>query len=223
MNRVRAVRPLLWLVLALALVAGSSVGSPLAARAADTPTLTVQSTNLYVGGTVVISGTGWTTNDGTSGSTIAIKIDEGAYSRVPGQLVHTNPTVWAIIQAGSTGSFSTTITLPTASNSSPAFTAGVHSLRFLTGSLKAGDAMRSLRSDDLTIASPVASSTGVAVARKSSPYGTANIATVSLKAGAAVTNGTVVLRDGSWSRSVAVPAAGSVKVARRPSAWGRTG
>lgn len=213
MNHLRSLRPLIWLLTALALVTGSTVGAPLSARAAGEPTLTVQSGNLTVGGTVAVSGTGWTTADGTSGSIIAVKIDEGAYSHLPGETVHPNATVWALIEAADDGSFSTAITLPTATSSTPAFAPGVHSLRFLTGSSKAGDAIRTLRSDDLTVSAPAAATTtAVSVLRRSSPYGTANVATVSLTTAGAGTAGTVVLRDGSWTTSVAVPAAGVAKV-----------
>lgn len=206
-------RPLLWLVVALALVTGSTVGSPAVARAAAEPSLTVQGSGLYVGGSVKISGSGWTTKDGTAGSSIAVKIDDGAISHLAGQGPHPNKQVWAIVRADARGSFSTSITLPTGSSSTPAFTAGVHSLRFLTGSLVQGDDVRSVRSADLTVDNPVASRTAVSLLRRTSPYGTANVATVSLKAGSAATSGTVVLRDGSWSRSVAVPRSGSVKLA----------
>ena len=147
MNLLRSWRPILWLLTTLALVGGSLAATPATAQAADEPTLTVQSTGLTVGGKVAISGTGWTVQDGSSGSTIAVKIDDGAYNRLPGQTVDPKPSVWAIIQAGDDGSFSTTITLPTAANSTPAFAPGTHWLRFLTGSLKSGDARRSVKID----------------------------------------------------------------------------
>lgn len=213
MNRVRSRRPFLWLVVAVALVVGSTVGLPPSARAAGTPTLTIQDAGLRVGGTLAISGTGWTTTDGTAGSRIAVKIDEGAYTRLPAEKVHDNLQVWALIEARADGSFSTSITLPTATNSTPGFTAGTHSLRFLTGSLQAGDEVRTLRSADLTVAAPADTVTRVSVNRSSSAYGSAKVATVALTSAGRPLAGTVVLRDGSWAKSVAVPAGGTVKVA----------
>lgn len=134
----------------LTLIGGSLAATSGTARAADEPTLTVQSAGLTVGGKVAISGTGWTIEDGSAGSTIAVKIDDGAYSHI-GSGPHANLTVWAIIQAGTDGSFSTTVTLPTATNSTPSFIPGTHSLRLLTGSLKAGDVIRSVGSGDLAV------------------------------------------------------------------------
>jgi len=157
MNLTRSWRPVLWLLTTLALIGGALVATSPAARAADEPTLTVQSTGLTVGGKVAISGTGWTVGDGSSGSTIEVKIDDGAYSHI-GSGPHANKTVWAIIQAGTDGSFSTTITLPTAANSTPAFAPGTHSLRFLTGSLKTGDVIRSMSSGNLAVAKAASTS-----------------------------------------------------------------
>ena len=196
MNLLRSWRPFLWLLTTLALVGGSIAATPATAQAADEPTLTVQSTGLTVGGKVAISGTGWTVQDGSSGSTIAVKIDDGAYNRLPGQTVDPKPSVWAIIQAGDDGSFSTTITLPTGTNSRPAFAPGTHWLRFLTGSLKAGDVIRTKSSGNLAVAK-AASTTSLSLNKKKIKKSKKAVATVRVSSiGTPAPTGAVKVYDG---------------------------
>ncbi|MFT4109311.1 hypothetical protein [Propionicimonas sp.] len=114
------------------------------------PTVTVQNPALSVGDTLHLTGTGWChPTDG--GSVIAVKLDEGAYSRLDTS-VHANRTIWAIIHAGDTdGTFDVQLTLPDgtasgADGSAPVFPTGAHTLRLLTGSLKTGDTSRTLES-----------------------------------------------------------------------------
>lgn len=102
-----------------------------------------------IGGTLSVSGTGWChPGEAGGGSRIAIKIDEGQYKHLTGD-VHSNLTIWAIVDADhETGDWTTELQLPdgTGSTSVPAFVEGSHTLRLLTGSLKDGDASRTLRS-----------------------------------------------------------------------------
>jgi len=106
-----------------------------------------------VGGTVRLTGAGWChPGTGQGGSTIGIKVDDGTYSRLD-TTVSSNKTVWAIIDANAeNGTFSTDIALPDgtttgARGSDPAFTTGGHSFTLLSGSLKAGDTVRSVKAD----------------------------------------------------------------------------
>lgn len=109
------------------------------------------------GQTLRLVGTGWCNSDpAKGGSTIAIKIDEGAYSRRAGELVNANPQVWQIVEVTTVdGSFDVTVTLPKPGNvaggSTPAFGDGVHTLRLLTGSLKPGDPIRTLQTGPFTV------------------------------------------------------------------------
>ncbi|MFY1634979.1 hypothetical protein ACN27F_17190 [Solwaraspora sp. WMMB335] len=103
-----------------------------------------------IGGTLRLQGTGWChPTDG--GSIIAVKIDDGAYSHLPGQGPNANLTVWQVVEAGADGTFDVNIQLPTASNSTPEFTTGSYTLRLLSGSLKAGDNIRSVETDSFTV------------------------------------------------------------------------
>ncbi|MGC3992763.1 MAG: hypothetical protein QM779_01310 [Propionicimonas sp.] len=114
------------------------------------PTVTVENPALSTGDALHVTGTGWChPTDG--GSVIAIKLDEGAYSRLDTS-VHANKTIWAIIHASDTdGTFDVQLTLPDgtttgANGSTPAFPTGAHTLRLLSGSLKTGDTSRTLES-----------------------------------------------------------------------------
>ena len=120
-----------------------------------TPTVTVKPLKVKMGAILRVTGEGWC-HPTNGGSLIAVKIDEGAYSRLDSS-VHVNRTVWAIVQANNkTGKFSAKITLPNgttsgANGSTPAFVTGPHTLRLLTGSLKAGDAIRTVQSGTFTV------------------------------------------------------------------------
>ncbi|MFT4265121.1 MAG: hypothetical protein QM572_17190 [Nocardioides sp.] len=118
------------------------------APASSAVTATVATHTVPLGGTVVVRGTGWC-NANAGGSVIGVKIDDGAYSHLDDK-VHTNRTIWAIVRAdAATGSFTASIELPdgTTATSTPALTNGAHTLRFLSGSLKSGDPIRSLSAD----------------------------------------------------------------------------
>ncbi|CCH76892.1 exported hypothetical protein [Nostocoides japonicum T1-X7] len=153
----------------LALVAGAAVVATAPAQAASsapaakavckptTPTATVKlaKKTAPMGGTIKVTGTGWC-HPTNGGSTVAIKIDEGAYSRLDSS-VNPNRTVWAIIQANpKNGKLNAVIKLPSgktsgANGSTPAFPAGKHTFRLLSGSLKAGDTIRTVQSPVFTV------------------------------------------------------------------------
>jgi len=104
--------------------------------------------NGALGGTLHVVGQGWChPTDG--GSTVAIKLDDGLYSRAADG-PDSNATVWAVVEADPlTGNWEIDIDLPDGATSGahgsvPAFTEGSHWLRFLTGTLKAGDRIRTL-------------------------------------------------------------------------------
>lgn len=86
-----------------------------------------------LGGNLRLVGTGFCVKDGTSGSVIAIKIDDGKFNPV-------NPKAprggWQVINVGNNGSFDVVVKVPNANETQPAFTTGAHALRLLTGSLK---------------------------------------------------------------------------------------
>jgi hypothetical protein len=121
--------------------------------------VSVQETKTEIGGVLHVSGTGFThPTDTSEGATVAIKIDDGAYSHTTAGKVHDNLSIWAIVRAAADGSFETEITLPDgaavgAGGSTPAFIDGSHSLRFLTGSLKDGDIIRTIKSDSFIVGS----------------------------------------------------------------------
>jgi hypothetical protein len=121
--------------------------------------VSIRETKTEIGGVLHVSGTGFThPTDTSEGATVAIKIDDGAYSHTAEGKVHDNLSIWVIVRAKADGSFETEITLPDgtaagAGGSTPAFTDGSHSLRFLTGSLKDGDIIRTLKSDSFIVGS----------------------------------------------------------------------
>ena len=125
----------------------------------STPVVNIENAQVGLGGTLHVTGTGFChPGEKRGGSTIAIKIDEGAYSRLTDSL-HSNRTIWAIVQAkASDGTFDVQLQLPNgttagANGSTPAFPTGSHSLRLLTGSLKEGDTSRTLQSSSFVVGS----------------------------------------------------------------------
>lgn len=154
-RRTGALTALVTLLTGSALVVAT--GSPAASAGTcvpgtASPTVSVDTADPVLGGTLELSGTGWChPTDG--GSRIAIKIDEGGYSRIDSNL-NANRTIWAIIDADAAdGSFHTQIELPdgTTATSSPAFPTGEHTLRLLSGSLKSGDTIRTVASAAFTV------------------------------------------------------------------------
>ena len=110
-----------------------------------------------IGKAIRVTGKGFVhPTDTFQGSRIGVKIDDGAYSRLDGNKVHSNKTIWYIIDAKKDGTFSVDLPLPDGTTSgslgsSPAFATGPHTLRFLTGSLLAGDTSRTLQSAEFTV------------------------------------------------------------------------
>lgn len=129
-------------------------GSTVCVPGVASPTLTVSATGVR-GGALRVQGAGWC-HPTAGGSVLGVKLDEGGYSRLDTS-VHQNRTIWAVIRASDTdGSFDVELTLPDGSTSGadgsvPAFAEGGHRLRVLTGSLKAGDAVRSVLSDEFVV------------------------------------------------------------------------
>ena len=116
------------------------------------PTVRVETPVVSPGGELEISGAGWC-HPGGGGSRIGVKIDEGALARTD-DTVHANRTIWAIVQADArTGTFRTTLRLPdgTTATSTPALTSGAHTLRLLSGTLRPGDAPRSVLSEPFSV------------------------------------------------------------------------
>lgn len=121
------------------------------------PTVDFPEGTVALGGLLRVTGQGWChPGELRGGSVIAVKIDEGAYSHLTDEL-HQNRTIWAIVEANpADGSFDVEIQLPdgTASlpgGSDPALPEGAHTLRLLTGSLKTGDAVRTLESGQFVV------------------------------------------------------------------------
>lgn len=121
------------------------------------PTVTIENPSVALGGTLHLTGTGWChPGENRGGSVIAIKFDEGAFSRLAAD-VHQNLTIWTLVTAAAAdGTFDVEIALPDGTTaggtgSSPAFTDGVHTLRLLTGSLTPGDEVRTLRSAEFVV------------------------------------------------------------------------
>lgn len=123
-----------------------------------------------VGGTVKISGTGWTSLAGT-GSVIAVRLDDGdARQTVPvvnpatGNAL-TDPSVYAAVQAGRKGGFSIDLAIPVGRE----WTAGSrHSVRLVTGRLLSDDATRSVTLTFDLVSAPSSKTTGPDPSRSAS-------------------------------------------------------
>lgn len=121
------------------------------------PSITIEEPSVELGGRLHVTGTGWChPAENGGGSIVAIKLDEGKYSRLDTS-VHQNKTIWTLVPADpATGTIDAEIQLPDGTTSGvngsdPAFTEGSHRLRLLTGSLKPGDTVRTLESDAFTV------------------------------------------------------------------------
>ncbi|MGC3953197.1 MAG: hypothetical protein QM804_02905 [Propionicimonas sp.] len=118
-----------------------------------------------VGGTIRLTGKDWCNLVG-GGSLIAIKLNDGAYSRLAGQtaplfdanlgaevgecpagICVSNKTIWYVIEADEHGSFDVQIPLPTRKNSSPAFGEGAYTLRIMTRTVAADPYYQGARLD----------------------------------------------------------------------------
>lgn len=142
------------------------------------------------GESVILVGQGFcATKPELGGSRIAVKPDDGRFSRRPGEEVHSNATIWQIIDVISAdGSFRVPITLPkkgdVAGGSSPAFTEGAHTLRLLTGSIKEGDVAGSIKTTPFTVGTYA-------------PSGEARIIDASTELTSANANAMTATRDGN--------------------------
>lgn len=103
---------------------------------------------LSADGTLHVTGKGWCNGTkGGGGARIAIKLDDAKYSRLNDD-ISSNRTIWQIVDADpKTGEFDINLVLPDGTESgkngsTPAFPKGNHMLRFLSGSLKDNDPIR---------------------------------------------------------------------------------
>lgn len=130
-----------------------------------------------IGGTIRLTGENWCNLVG-GGSLIAIKIDDGAYSRLASEtapmfdanlgeetgecvagICGSNKTIWYTIEADEYGSFDVEIPVPGRKNSSPAFEEGAYTLRIMTRTLSADpyyqgkrpDPSRTMKSPEFTV------------------------------------------------------------------------
>ncbi|MFW0118427.1 hypothetical protein ACN08Y_00640 [Rothia sp. P5764] len=105
------------------------------------PSARLAQKTVQAGGSLHLLGQGWCNPQGKGAPRIAVKIDDAAISHRD-TAVHSNKTIWAIIEPDpKTGEIDTWIQLPAAdgSDSEPGLSEGAHSLRLLAGSLQAGD------------------------------------------------------------------------------------
>ncbi|MGO2633639.1 MAG: hypothetical protein ACTH9H_07775 [Galactobacter sp.] len=107
---------------------------------------------------LTLTGSGWcASKPELGGSVLGVKIDEGTISHQPGEGPQANLTTWDLVKVNSAdGSFSQKIKLPNGKaagkgSSTPALKNGVHSLRLLTGSTKAGDVTRTQKISPFTV------------------------------------------------------------------------
>jgi len=153
-----------------------------------TDTFTAPAT-VVEGEDIVISGTGWKTQDGSQGSGISVLINlptgapptNGAgvsttrdvVSEITGQVV-ADKRLHAQVKADADGDWTATFPFPTPENSSltePWNVGDVHRIRVLTGSAITGDTVRSLYADFTVVAAPPA----LTVTKAASITGTARV------------------------------------------------
>ena len=200
----RLLRALLGAVLPLCAVGLAQPAS--AATCSSTASVKLVSSTAPRGGTLTLTGTGWC-HPSNGGSTIGVKLDDGAYSRTDSE-ISANRTIWATIQADTDGTFTTAITLPdgTSATSTPAYPDGTHTLRLLSGSLKAGDTPRTVQSDPFTVTAPgaapspdpVPTTTPTADPTPTTTTCTAASASVSLNRTTVSRGGTIDLTGTGW-------------------------
>lgn len=99
---------------------------------------------------LTLTGQGFCHPEG-GGSTIGVQIDDGKLARLD-DTVHADSRFWQVVKAREDGTFDTTIRLPDRHETDPGFTDGSHRLQLLTGSLRAGDARRSVPTREFVVA-----------------------------------------------------------------------
>lgn len=138
------------MVAAGALAAGSMLNPASAKTYTHASGATVEAPETAViDSSFTITGTKWTNIAGNAGSVIAVKFDAGAYQHKPGQEVKHPQTgailaadIWDVFVANADGTFTRTITLPTAASSvgaSPKPVGGSYTVNLLSGSLGVQD------------------------------------------------------------------------------------
>lgn len=132
-------------VLALAGATSAAAGT----HTGNDPAVTITVDDQVVAGEPIhVSGTGWVSPTAGVGSVIAIKVDSLTTTQVvvnpaTGTAIG-NKGVWAVAQAGADGTWSAELPYPTSAVTATPWTGtGPHALTLLTGSLLAGDTVRS--------------------------------------------------------------------------------
>lgn len=155
MNSTSLVRRRWWRRAAVMAAAGAlAAGSMLNPASAKTYTHASGATvdapeTAVIGSSFTITGTNWKNIAGDAGSVIAVKFDAGAYQHKPGQEIKHPQTgtvlaadIWDVFVADADGTFTRTITLPTAANSvgaAPKAVGGSYTVNLLSGSLGVQD------------------------------------------------------------------------------------
>ncbi|MYM20124.1 hypothetical protein GSY69_09130 [Brevibacterium sp. 5221] len=134
--------------------------------AADSPAPAAEATvnapaTWYEGQPITVTGKNWKNGDGATGSVVAVKLDMGGVNRkydlkdpIKGTSLG-NKTIMGVAKAKDDGSFSITIPYPTLKNSDTAYKVGDKpSFTFLSGSMQAGDPVRSLAAETEVAPSP---------------------------------------------------------------------
>ncbi|MGK4065271.1 hypothetical protein AB0Y14_04310 [Rothia sp. HC945] len=106
------------------------------------PTARIENKDVARGGKLHLVGEGWCNPGGKTGAPqVAVKLDNGSFSHLD-QTLHSNRSIWALVDPDpATGVLDAWIRLPdgTAATSVPEYPDGAHSLRLLSGALRAGD------------------------------------------------------------------------------------
>lgn len=137
-------------ILGFALFAGASAAqTPIEGATTDGATF-ISPSQWAVGTTLSVSGTGWTTIAGDSGSTIAALYNRGTVLNP--RPVNDNDEIWAVIVAAADGTWSAELPFPAEAGWAPGSVQMVH---LLTGSLGINDKVRSVTLE-ITIIAPTA-------------------------------------------------------------------
>ena len=102
-----------------------------------------------LGGTLIVTGSGFCHPAG-GGSVVGIQIDDGTLLSTR-TTVNADPSIWQVAEAGADGTFLVSIRLPEPSDTDPEFADGSHHLRLVTGSLRKGDAVRQVETDEFVV------------------------------------------------------------------------
>lgn len=148
-RRLRSGRALLAAGLAAVLALAGATAAAAGTHAGTDPSVTITVDDQVVAGEPIhVSGTGWVSPTAGVGSVIGIKVDSLTTTQTvvnpsTGATIG-NKGVWAAVQAGADGTWSAELPYPTSAVTTTPWTGtGAHTLTLLTGSLLAGDTVRS--------------------------------------------------------------------------------